>query len=346
MDSLFIIFLILLIVIILVFYFRNFRSPKKAKSNDLYTDGLNLLLKGDNKGALEILRKVVKQDSNHINAYIQLGNILRKENPEQAAKIHQSLTVRFNLPINSQIDIHQALALDYEKMNRLDLAKHEAEQVLRLESKNTWGFKFLLKIAERTEDWDMASQLGKKYQKLVNKRDKEELSKFEVYQGLKSQKNGKTEEALSFFRKAIKTCPENGMPFRHIGDIYESSRELVKAVENWELFALKDPENSSTIFKKIELALFDLGRYSEVENFYRRILKKRSNSVEAIIRLANVLEEKGENQAAINLIEEMGQVSYNDIRPELMKLKLSLKLKPPSDLSLQIDKILESLSNN
>ena len=120
----------------------------------------------------------------------------------------------------------------------------------------------------------------------------------------------------------------------------------MKAVENWELFALKDQANSYKVFKKIELALFDLGRYSEVENFYRRILENNSNSIEAVIRLANVLEEKGENQAAISLIEEMSKVNNGDIRSKLMKLKLSLKLTTPSDLGIQIDKIIESLSKN
>lgn len=342
-----IIILLIICILFVAFYaFYSLRRPPRTKSDDLYTKGLNFLLKGDNKGALTLFRQVVKQNSNHINAYLQLGNILRKENPEQAAKIHQSLTVRFNLPISTQIDIHQSLALDYQEMKRLDLAKYEAEQVLRLDNRNIWGFEFLIDIAENTENWDMAAQLAKKFQKYVGKKNNKELSRFDIYQGLKLKKDGKIEEALSFFRKAIKNCPENGLPFKHIGDIYESSRDLVKAVENWELFALKDQINSYTVFKKIESALFDLGRYSEVENFYRRILENNSNSIEAVIRLANVLEEKGENQAAISLIEEMSKLNNGDIRPELMKLKLSLKLTTPNDLGIQIDKIIENLSNS
>ena len=342
----YIIILIICVLLAALYVFYSLRPTQKTKSDDLYTKGLNSLLKGDNKGALTLFRQVVKQNSNHINAYLQLGNILRKENSEQAAKIHQSLTVRFNLPITTQIDIHQALALDYQEMERLDLAKYEAEQVLRLDNKNIWGIEFLLDIAEQTENWDMASQLAKRFQKHISKSNMKELSRFDIYQGLKLKKDGKIEESLSFFRKAIKNCPENGLPFKYIGDIYESSRDLVKAVENWELFALKDQINSYKVFKKIELALFDLGRYSEVENFYRRILENNSSSTEAVIRLANVLEEKGENQAAISLIEEMNKLNNGDIRPELMKLKLSLKLTTPSDLGIQIDKIIENLSNS
>ena len=342
-----IIFILILCISSLgVYFFYGGRAAPKTKSDDLYTKGLNFLLKGDDKRALELFRQVVKQNSNHINAYLQLGNILRKENAEQAAKIHQSLTVRFNLPIPTQVDIHQSLALDYQEMERLDLAKYEAEQVLRLDNSNIWGLEFLLEIAERTENWDMASQLTKKFKKYVNKKNKKKLSRFDIYQGLKFKKDGKVDESLSFFRKAIKLCPENGLPFKYIGDIYESSRDLVKAVENWELYALKEQMNSHKVFKKIESALFDLGRYSEVENFYRRVLENNPKSIEAVIRLANVLEEKGENQAAIALIEEMNKLNKGDIRPELMKLKLSLKLTTPSDLGIQIDKIIENLSNN
>ena len=99
------------------------------------------------------------------------------------------------------------------------------------------------------------------------------------------------------------------------------------------------------VFGKIESALFDLGRYSEVENFYRRILEIDSSNFEAIIRLANVLEEKGEDGAALSLIEDAIDPQSIDVRGEIMKLKLSLTTSTPVELSHQIDSILEKLSD-
>ena len=62
-------------------------------------------------------------------------------------------------------------------------------------------------------------------------------------------------------------------------------------------------DESHLVFDNIETALFDLGRYSEVEKFYKKVLQNNSKDLNAGLRLANVLNEKGENKAAINLID-------------------------------------------
>ena len=50
--------------------------------------------------------------------------------------------------------------------------------------------------------------------------------------------------------------------------------------------------NSSLIvFDNIETALFDLGRYSEVEKFYRKVLENNPKDLNAGLRLTNVLNE-------------------------------------------------------
>ncbi|HIC38601.1 MAG TPA: hypothetical protein EYO79_03925, partial [Candidatus Marinimicrobia bacterium] len=75
-----------------------FRPKKPRRFESLYTDALNAIVRGNSKTALKLLRDVVKQDTNHIDAYLKMGEILREEgNSQQAIKIHQSLTVRPNL---------------------------------------------------------------------------------------------------------------------------------------------------------------------------------------------------------------------------------------------------------
>ncbi len=121
---------------------------------------------------------------------------------------------------------------------------------------------------------------------------------------------------------------------------------MVKALENWENFAIRDIDGGTKIYAKIESSLFDLGRYGEVEKFYRRILEINPSNFEATIRLANVLEEKGESSAALTLIENAMKPSNLDIRSDLMKLKLSLTTSTPAELAHQIDTILETISQS
>ena len=49
------------------------------------------MLKTDKRKAVSLLRDVVKQDSEHVDACLQLGSILRDEDPQRALKIHQML---------------------------------------------------------------------------------------------------------------------------------------------------------------------------------------------------------------------------------------------------------------
>ena len=89
--------------------FSLFKSKKTPKVESLFTNALNALLNGDKSKAISLLQQVVKKDTSHVRAYLQLGNILRKENTDQAIKIHQSLTVRPNLGSDQKVEIHKAL---------------------------------------------------------------------------------------------------------------------------------------------------------------------------------------------------------------------------------------------
>ena len=104
------------------------RRPKPSKNTDsLYTDALNAMVRGDSNGAMRLLRDVVRQDTNHLDAYLQLGDILREEgNPQQAIKVHHSLTVRPGLSESLRMHIHKSLAQDYIAVREPIQARKEA----------------------------------------------------------------------------------------------------------------------------------------------------------------------------------------------------------------------------
>ena len=126
-------------------------------------EALNAMLLSDKRKAISLLSAIVKNDSEHINAYLQLGNLLRNEDPEKAIKIHQMLTVRQNLNKNTKIEILKALSLDYEKIADISKSKIEAERVLNLDKNNLWANSFLLSLAEKNKDWDYAEKKQRIY---------------------------------------------------------------------------------------------------------------------------------------------------------------------------------------
>ena len=170
-----------------------------------------------------------------------------------------------------------------------------------------------------------------------------ELAKYLVYRSDEKIKQNEFEAAELLLNNAIKQAPEYGTPHKFLGEIKMVKRDLVRAVEYWENFVRLSPKDSHKIFDNMESALFDLGRYSEVENFYRKVLDNDSTNVPGSLRLANVLNEKGEGQAAIKLIENLINDGNGEISILLMKLKLSLSIQTPAELGHQIDEILNML---
>ena len=151
-------------------------------------------------------------------------------------------------------------------------------------------------------------------------------------------------EALNLLEKAVKTSPKYPLAYLKLGDYYAEKRDLTKAIENWENFALFDSSDGYTIYSNIESALFDLGRFSEVEKFYRRILNNNPINLAALTRLANVLEEKGQHKDALSLVDETLAKYELSVHAHLMKLKLSLNISKPHELSNQIDNIIKILT--
>ena len=343
--ELFIILSILVIAIGTSLFFYYKKKPLiKNNSNKLYTEALNMLVRGDSQNAIRLLRDVVKQDTNHLDAYLQLGDILRDEgNSQNAIKIHQSLTVRPGLDDKLQIQIHQSLAKDYLSLNEISLAKKEAEMILNIDKKEFWATEFLLDLAEKSHDWAQAANLIKTLDN--NNSDITRLARFKVYEGMGKFENDDRKGAEQCFNKAIEIAPNFGLPHLYLGNLFSENRNLVKALEHWEQYALLDLKNGSSIYSKIESALFDLGRFSEVEKFYQRALKNNPRNLDALAKIANVLEEKGERQKALDLVEDALSQHQDSIKLRLMKLKLSIQYSSPPQLSQQIDKMIDIMTS-
>ncbi len=338
------IYLFVFCIIFLLGAYLTYLSIKKPldnkKINTVYLEALNAILLSDKGRAIKLLSNLVKNDSEHVSAYLQLGNLLRNDDTERAIKIHQMLTVRQNLDKETKIEIFKSLALDYKKNNNLPKSKIEAEKILDLEKTNLWANKFLLSLAEQNEDWDYAEKKARDLIKLKEFQEEINLSNYTLQKGIVFLNENNIEEAEKHFRKAINDSPEFGEPYKFLGDIKYLNRDLVRAVEYWEKYMELSPKKSHLVFDNIEAALFDLGRYSEVEKFYRKVLENNSTNLNAGLRLANVLYEKGENKSAIDLIDTFFDESKPSVLVMLMKLKLSILSKTPAELEHYLDEIL------
>ncbi len=341
-----IVFIAVVLALSISFYYYLKKPSDKKRADTIYMEALNAMLLSDKRKAINLLSTLVKNDSEHVSAYLQLGNLLRNEDTDRAIKIHQMLTVRQNLDKETKIEILKSLAIDYKKINDLSKSKIEAEKILDIEKTNLWANTFLLSLAEQNEDWNYAEKKAEDLKKNKAFNGEVNLSNYTLQKGIMHFKKRNIPEAEDLFRKVIKDSPEFGMPYRYLGDIKHINRDLIKAIGYWEKYMELSPNESYLVFDRIETALFDLGRYSEVEKFYRKVLENNRQDLNAGLRLANVLNEKGENNAAINLIDSFIDEENPSVLVMLMKLKLSLPTKTPSELGHYIDDILKIVKNS
>ena len=215
--------------------------------------------------------------------------------------------------------------------------------ILNIDKKEFWATEFLLDLAEKSHDWAQAAHLIKTLDS--NNSDITRLARFKVYEGMGKFENDDRKGAEQCFNKAIEIAPNFGLPHLYLGNLFSENRNLVKALEHWEQYALLDLKNGSSIYSKIESALFDLGRFSEVEKFYQRALKNNPRNLDALAKIANVLEEKGERQKALDLVEDALSQHQDSIKLRLMKLKLSIQYSSPPQLSQQIDKMIDIMTS-
>ena len=335
------IIVVVAIIVIAIAMIWWLQSKESVSTDVLYSDALNAILKGDNTVAVKLLKQVVSHDSDNVGAYLQLGNLLRSVNPQQSAKIHQSLTVRPKLSKPVSKEIHQALALDYAELSDYKRAKIEADMVLKYDKNNLWAHQFLLQIAEKQRDWEQASGLASKVQKLTGNRDVRQLAEIQLQAGKDQLDKDDCKKALQHFQNAIKLDPIFSAPYLHIGNIYEGENNLKKAIINWEKYLINEQNGDAQIYKKIESALFDLGKFSEIEQFYHRILAEKPNDKNAIVKLSSLLKDKGDIEEAIKLVDNAIKQNSDLISARLMKLKILLEKANPVDLSNQIDELID-----
>lgn len=329
-------------IIIAIAIFLWFGKKESVSSDILYSEALNAILKGENSEAIKLLKQVVSKDSDNLGAYLQLGNIIRSTNPRQAAKIHQSLTVRPKLNKRFSKEIHQALAIDYIEIENYRRAKIEAEMILKNDKNNLWAHQFLLKISEKLQNWDEAKSLAEKINKLTGKTDYRQLASIYLKAAKYNIDNEDTKKAFQNLNRAIKLDPTFGDPYLLLANLYEGENNNKKAVLNWEKYLINSNNADRLIYKKIESTLFDDNRFSEAEQIYNRILKEKPDDKYALIKLINLLADKDEVDQAEKLLEGIINSTPESDTARLLKIKLLLDKDNPSEIKTQIDELINS----
>lgn len=311
-----ILILTLVIVAILIIYYitRFYKKPTKAKNT--YLEALEYQVDGEDKWAIQKFKEAVREDTNNIQAYLRLGDLLRKRGlTNNALKIHKDLMLRSNLSTELKQKIEYSLLLDHEVLGNAGSAIKLAKNILKTSQNYHKEIPAkLLKFLEKEQKWEEAYQIIRKYFKIISADLKNKLSLYRVFEGIKLMENKEGREARIKFREAIKHDNQCASAYYYLGQSYYIEKRLEEAVQAWQNLCKTIPLKAYIAFEPLERAWFDLGKYTEAEKLYNGLWSKNPKNADAALALAEIYDKKGEQDTAVDILNRLEENVSEDPR--------------------------------
>jgi lipopolysaccharide biosynthesis regulator YciM len=314
------IFIIISVVLVLIIFFAvNSRSKNIPTDTEAFNNALKALISGKKDKAYYLLREIISKDSNNIDAYLLLGDIVRDKDVKQAIKIHQTVVLRPQISKLKKIEAHIALSKDFLKDKNIIKAEEELNNILSLDSANKWALLKLKDIASQNQNWKEALKHEKKLMSIDINHKKNDESMLNYYIAMDYKSKDKIKNYVRFLEKsadASNIYPETALELAN-----HNKDNIDVAISYYKLYAQHKPSQRTMAYNKIENILFDNQQYDEVENLYISLLDNDFDGF-ALNRLVDILLEKNEVTDANELVDRFMKSNYSCHSIRLNKLKL------------------------
>ena len=335
---------ILAIIIVILLYRYTQTVSGKSTTPNAYLQALEFIISGDRRQAIEKLKVAVKTDTENVDAYIKLGNLLREQGlAKNAVRIHSDLTFRNNISREQLISIYMALFDDYFEITDWVHIKETGKKLLAISKDKSVIFRYLAAV-EKIEDWDEAIRIIDEF----NRNDDVLTSKRGLYlvmKGLKMIEENGGHDSRLLFKEALKYHTKCAAAYYYIGLSYYYTQRYDDALEYWQKLAMKIPEKSYIAFAMIEKTFYEMGEFPKVETFYKELLAKHPSNKHVVSAMAMLLAKKGNVNSAIDLLEKF-IVNNPDDKEKALKTLFKMYLNSNNDKkALELAKKLISLSD-
>jgi lipopolysaccharide biosynthesis regulator YciM len=309
LEILTVVLVVLLFAAVLVaaaYFLIGKKKAHSAESESSYTRALNCLISGEDDDALRFLKDVVLRDSQNIDAYLKLGDLLRKQGQvEKATQIHRDLTVRPVPDGRLKEAIYQSLAEDYVASGKYPSAILAAEKVRDLNKRNVKILKLLCRVYESLRQWDKAFEMEEELDRIGGSKETARLALYKSFIGRDFLKRRKAREAKKAFKEALRLDEDCVPAFLYLGDIYREDGRIDRAITLWKSIASRFPEIAYIVFDRLEKALFERGRFGEMMEFYEELAQHNAKDARTLLSLANLQKKKGDMNEALRLVREV-----------------------------------------
>jgi lipopolysaccharide biosynthesis regulator YciM len=332
--------LIVIALLLIVILFIYITKKKRRFKVSPYEEALISLIDGDENHAIKKFQESVFENSDNIEAYIRLAELLRKRNePLKALHIHKYLLARRGIQKNIRNRILYNIAQDYITLKTYQKATDTLNQLLRYEPHNEKYYKILLHNYEESSLWNEAIQLFRRMAKLFNYSD-DELINYEVFAAHQAYKNGNKDWAEKNLTRAVKKKPEHFGALLFLGDIKHSSGKIDEAIGLYEKAMSLYPENGYITYSRLMKAYYEKGEYEKIEDNFKKVLRTIPDDETTIASLADYYLKMGRSSEAYELLTTAKETHPDSFHINLILLSTEIELNK-EDASSTISHIID-----
>jgi len=310
----------LLVVLILVIFWTKNRTTPQEIAQQIFMEGLMALASGDEKLAYQKFRSVVQQDTENVEAYLKLGDLMRKKGkPEKALQIHRELTIRPSLSEVKRMQVEKSLAEDYLATGQFEKAAQTLEELWKKDKDSIELGEKLLSVYEKLAAWDKAVAVAERLSRLKGEKDSAQAALYKVMQGRVEADREDYHQARLAFKEALNYDEKCVPAYLYLGEAYVAEKRLEEGVEYWKKALEVAPVAGYLIYPRLEKALFDLGKFGEIFKIYLEVLERNPQEIRTMYALAGIYQKKGNTKLAIETLKGILEIKP-DFYPALGNL--------------------------
>jgi len=271
-----------------------------------YFNGLNFLLNDQHDKAIDTFIELLKLNPETVELHFALGNLFRRRGEtERAIRVHQSLLVRPDLPLEQQGHANYELGQDYLKAGLFDRAEETFGLLLDSITYRVEARRALLEIYQREKEWMRAIEAALALQESGTGSRQKEIAQFYCELAQDEILNMRTGAAIELLRKAHATDRNNVRATILRGDIYLAENEHEKALQTWRRVEQQSTVHVSLVAQRILDAYKTLQRMQEGINLLKNYLEQAPSIDLLEVVYQASLELEGREAATQIVLEEL-----------------------------------------
>lgn len=266
---------------------------RKPSQRPHYLLGLNYLVSHQPGHAIRELSRAVRQETDAVEAYLALGNLLRENGQtERAIDLHKSLLHRPGLSEWERTQVLFSLAMDFKKAGLIDRAERTFNEVAHRAPENLGCLYALQRIAEETGRWGEAIRIHERIQRISKGQEENLLPALETEWG-RSLAAEAPEEAERHFRSALDRRPDYAPAHLGLGACQLRGGEPERALDHLEQAVDAGPPWALAALGPLAAACRETGSPDRLESACGAILARDPRAWRAHLALARVHLEAG-----------------------------------------------------